>query len=181
MPDLVTKISLSPALPGVESPYCESFTGPSPASEACMNVHISYKLQRTPDIDKEMQHWTGKIQKRLQVFKPELVHLKGSVEQNSPREGATVSLNLRLPSGQMAVQESAPTPSAAIKAAFDDLLNQVRRHKDLLRSSHRWRRRGSNNERTLREAPFEETIAAIPPLTASADDVRSYINANFRR
>ena len=146
-----------------------------------MNLHVSYKLPKTPDIEKEIQHWAGKIQKRLQVFKPELVHLKGSVEQNSPREGATVSLNLRLPSGQMAVQESAPTPSAAIKAAFDDLLNQVRRHKDLLRSSHRWRRRGSNNGRTLREAPFEETIAAIPPLTASADDVRSYINANFRR
>ena len=48
-----------------------------------MNVHISYKVQRTPDIDKEIQHWTGKIQKRLQVFRPELVHLKGSVEQNS--------------------------------------------------------------------------------------------------
>jgi len=146
-----------------------------------MNLHVSYKLPKTPDIEKEIQHWAGKIQKRLQVFKPELVHLKGSVEQNSAREGATVSLNLRLPSGQMAVQESAPTPSAAIKAAFDDLLNQVRRHKDLLRSSHRWRRRGSNNGRALREAPFEETIAAIPPLTASADDVRSYINANFRR
>ena len=76
-----------------------------------MNVHISYKVQRTPDIDKEIQHWTEKIQKRLQVFRPELVHLKGSVEQNSPREGTTVSLNLRLPSGQMAVHESAPLPS----------------------------------------------------------------------
>jgi len=82
-----------------------------------MNVHISYKLQRTPDIDKEMQHWTAKIQKRLQVFRPELIHLKGLLEQNSAREGITVSLNLRLPSGQMAAQESAPTPAAALKAA----------------------------------------------------------------
>src|SRR5712691_9428089 len=103
----------------------ESFTGPSPGSEAAMNVHISYKVQRTPDIDKEMQHWTGKIQKRLQVFRPELVHLKGLVEQNSAREGTTVSLNLRLPSGQMAVQESGPTAAAAVKAAFDDLLGQI--------------------------------------------------------
>src|SRR5437667_10486196 len=109
-----------------------------------MNVHISYKVHKTADIEKEINHHIEKIQKRLQVFKPELVHLKGSVEQNSPREGTIVSLNLRLPSGQMAVQESAPTPSAAIKAAFDDLLNQVRRHKDLLRSYHSWQRRGSN-------------------------------------
>jgi len=146
-----------------------------------MNVHISYKLQRTPDIDKEMQHWTGKIQKRLQVFRPELVHLKGLVEQNSAREGTTVSLNLRLPSGQMAVQESGPTAAAAVKAAFDDLLGQISRHKELLRSSHRWRGRRGAQGRAAAEVPFEQTIASIPPLTATADDVRSYVNANCRR
>jgi len=146
-----------------------------------MNVHISYKLHKTHEIEKEIQHWTGKVAKRLQVFRPELVHLKGSVEENSPREGTIVALNLRLPSGQMAVHESATTAPAAIKAAFDDLLNQVRRHKDLLRSSHRWLRRRSSNGRQMHEVPFEQTIAAVSPLTASADDVRSYVNANFRR
>src|SRR6266705_7023083 len=114
MPELFLISPPYSVLAGVESPYCESFTGPSPGSEAAMNVHISYKVQRTPDIDKEMQHWTGKIQKRLQFFRPELVHLKGSVEQNSPREGTTVSLNLRLPSGQMAVHEITTMPSASI-------------------------------------------------------------------
>src|SRR5438309_12085239 len=112
-----------------------------------MNVHISYRHQKTPDIDKEIQHWTAKIQKRLQVFRPELVHLKGSVEQNTAREGIAVSLNLRLPSGQMAAQESASTPAAAIKAAFDDLIAQVSRHKELLRSSHRWQPRRMNEGR----------------------------------
>jgi RNA polymerase sigma factor (sigma-70 family) len=146
-----------------------------------MNVHISYKLQKTPDIDKEMHHWTGKIEKRLQVFRPELVHLKGLVEQNSAREGTTVSLNLRLPSGQMAVQESASTPTAAVKAAFDDLLGQISRHKELLRSSHRWRRRRAPAGRGPVEVPFEQTIASIPSLTATSEDVRSYVNANFRR
>ena len=146
-----------------------------------MNVHVSYKLRKTPDIDKEIQHWTGKIQKRLQVFRPELVHLKGSVEQNSPREGTTISLNLRLPSGQMAVKESASTPTAAIKAAFDELLGQIGRHKELLRNSHRWRRRRAPEGRPAPEVPFEQTLASIPPLTATADDICSYVNANFRR
>ena len=77
-----------------------------------MNVHISYKVQKTPDIEKEINHQIEKLRKRLQVFRPELVHLKGVVEQNSPREGNIVSLNLRLPSGQMAVQQSASTPAA---------------------------------------------------------------------
>jgi DNA-directed RNA polymerase specialized sigma24 family protein/ribosome-associated translation inhibitor RaiA len=146
-----------------------------------MNVHISYKLQRTPDIDKEMQHWTAKIQKRLQVFRPELIHLKGLVEQNTPREGTTVSLNLRLPSGQMAVHQSAPNPTAALKAAFDDLLGQIGRHKDLLRNSHRWKRRRAADGRPAPEVPFEETIASLPPSAASGEEIRSYVNANLRR
>ena len=106
-----------------------------------MNVHISYRDRKTPDIEKDINHLVEKLRKRLQVFRPELVHLKGVVEQNSPREGTTVSLNLRLPSGQMAVQKSASTASSAVKAAFDDLLQQVSKHKDLLRNSHKWQRR----------------------------------------
>jgi len=146
-----------------------------------MNVHISYKLQRTPDIDKEIQHWTAKVQKRLQVFRPDLVHLKGLLEQNNPREGTTVSLNLRLPSGQMASQESAPNATSAVKAAFDDLLGQIGRHKELLRNSHRWKRRRVPEEQSIQEVPFEQTLASVPLATASTDDIRSYVNANLRR
>ena len=78
-----------------------------------------------------------------------------------------MSLNLRLPSGQMAVQTSAPTASAAVKAAFEDLLQQVNKHKDLLRASHKWQRgRRGNSSRpgaAVREVPFEQTIAAVFP------------------
>ena len=90
-----------------------------------MNVHISYKVQKTPDIEKEINHQTEKLRKRLQVFRPELIHLKGTLEENSARVGTAVSLNLRLPSGQMAVQKSAANATAAIKAAFEDLLQQI--------------------------------------------------------
>ncbi len=125
-----------------------------------MNVHISYKLRRTSDIDHEIQHWMDKVQKRLQVFRPDLVHLKGLVEQKTSRGDTTVSLNLRLPSGQMAAQEASVTANAAVK---------------------RWRRRGAGNSRVVTGVPFEETIAAIPLPTATSDDVRAYINANFAR
>jgi DNA-directed RNA polymerase specialized sigma24 family protein/ribosome-associated translation inhibitor RaiA len=146
-----------------------------------MNVHISYRLHKTPDIEKDINHLVEKLRKRLQVFRPELVHLKGAVEQSSAREGTIVSLNLRLPSGQMAVQQSAQTPVVAVKAAFDDLLQQITRHKDLLRSSHKWRRRRTENARPERQVPFEQTMAAVQPPTVSSDDVRSYVNANLSR
>jgi len=147
-----------------------------------MNVHVSYRLHKSPTVEKDFQHQIEKLQKRLQVFRPELVHLKGVVEEISPREGTSVSLNLRLPSGQMAVQSKASTGEAAVKSAFEDLLQQVTKHKELLRSPHKWRRRGNDaSERHDRQVPFEQTLAAVYPATVSADDVRSYVNVNLSR
>ena len=146
-----------------------------------MNVHFSYKDRKTPDIEKEINHLIEKLRKRLQVFRPELVHLKGLIEQNSPREGITVSLNLRLPSGQMAVQKSAPTAAAAVKAASEDLLLQISKHKDMLRNSHKWQRRRVAGFRGKSQVPFEQTVAAVQVPTASSDDIRSYVNANLAR
>jgi RNA polymerase sigma factor (sigma-70 family) len=147
-----------------------------------MNVHVSFKVHKTPDIEKEISHQIEKVQKRLHVFRPELIHLKAIIEQNSAREGMHVSLNLRLPSGQLAAQEKASSPTAAIKAAFDELIQQIGRHKELLRSSHKWRHwRGGSRESLEPGVPFEQTLAAVPLLTISADDIGSYVNANLSR
>jgi DNA-directed RNA polymerase specialized sigma24 family protein/ribosome-associated translation inhibitor RaiA len=146
-----------------------------------MNVHFSYKIRKSPDIEKDINHLIEKLRKRLQVFRPELVHLKGAVEQNSPREGTTVSLNLRLPSGQMAVQKSASTAASAVKAAFDDLLQQISKHKDLLRNSHKWQRRRVADFRPKSGVAFEDTVAAVRVPTASSDDIRTYVNASLGR
>ena len=147
-----------------------------------MNVHVSYKVQKTPDIEKEVSHQIEKIQKRLQVFRPDLVHLKAVLEQNSPREGTEVSLNLRLPSGQLTAVKKASSPTAAIKIAFDDLMQQINRHKEVLRSSHRWRRwRSGPQESPEPGVPFEKTMASVQAPTISADDIGSYVNANLAR
>jgi RNA polymerase sigma factor (sigma-70 family) len=146
-----------------------------------MNVHFSYKNCKNPDVEREIQHLIDKLRKRLQVFRPELVHLKGLIEQNSPREGVTVSLNLRLPSGQMAVQKSASAAAAAIKAASEDLLQQLGKHKEVLRSSRKWQRHRVAGFRPESQVPFEETVAAVRVPTASSDDIRSYVNANLAR
>lgn len=147
-----------------------------------MNVHISYRLHKTPAVDKEIQHNIEKLQKRLQVFRPELIHLKGMVEETSPREGTCVSFNLRLPSGQMAAQAAASTAEAAVKSAFDELLQQVNKHKALLRSTHKWpRRQHESSARRNASVPFEETLAAVFPPSVSAEDIRSYVNINLSR
>jgi DNA-directed RNA polymerase specialized sigma24 family protein len=69
-----------------------------------------------------------------------------------------------------------------VKNAFEDLLQQVNKHKELLRSSHKWqRRRNGASRRPTATVPFEQTVAAVFPATVSADDVRSYVNANLSR
>jgi RNA polymerase sigma factor (sigma-70 family) len=145
-----------------------------------MNVHISYKLHKTPAIEKEMSTLVAKLGRRLRVFRPGLVHLKGIVEPSSARDGASVSLNLRLPSGQMAAQESAPRAATAIKAAFEELLQQLNKHKGRLRNTKkwpRWRRGGEG----MALVPFEDTLAAVSVPLVSPDDVRAYVDANLMR
>ena len=146
-----------------------------------MNVHISYKVRKTPDVEKEFHHFIQKLQRRLQVFRPELIHLKGSVEENSPREGFVVALNLRLPSGQMAAQESGVAATVAIKGAFEELLQQLNKHKALLRSSQKSRRRKIVSARARPRVAFEKTVAAVQAASVSPEDVRSYVNANLGR
>ena len=157
-----------------------------------MNVHISYKSPKTSEIEREFQHNIQKIGRRLQVFRPELVHLHAILEEMSPREGHTVSLNLRLPSGQMAARGTANSAVAAIKDSFDNLIEEVAKHKDRLRSEHKWiRRRGHHpglaeaqpvgRLRAATQVPFEETFASVQPARANDGDVTQYINAKLAR
>src|SRR5215472_7305623 len=144
-----------------------------------MNVHVSYKAGKTPEVEHEFQHQIQKLRRRLQVFKPGLVHLHAFVEQEN-RHNASSSLNLRLPTGQMAAQHSGENALAAVKAAFADLLSQVTKHKELLRGH--WSR---EPERVAgkRESTFPS--AAPPTKTAPAavtdSALTAWINANLLR
>jgi RNA polymerase sigma factor (sigma-70 family) len=145
-----------------------------------MNVHFSYKTAKTPDVEKELQTQVEKLERRLHAFRPELVHLHGSVEPNSTRASVSVALNLRLPSGQLAVHESAPTAVQAAKAAFADLLAQLNKHKELLRSQHKWRGRRAGRQ-AIPAVPFEKTVAAVTAPSVTDADIRSYVNVSLAR
>ena len=97
-----------------------------------MDVHFSYKISKTADLEKQVKQQLEKLSKYLRVFRPDLVHVKGIVEESSAREGFVVSLNLRLPSGQMAAQEKGPVAATAVKATFDALTEQLKHHKQVL-------------------------------------------------
>lgn len=146
-----------------------------------MNVHISYKISKTADLENLIEHQTAKLEKYLRVFRPELVHLKGIVEEAAAHLGFVVSLNLRIPTGQMAAQENAGTITSAVKAAFDALIEQLKKHKQLLRSHHGWPHRRVLHETRVATVPFEDTFAAVKPETVSPSDVSKYIDVNLPR
>ncbi len=145
-----------------------------------MNVHFSYKIAKTPDLENLLQQQTDKLNRLLQVFRPDLVHLKGSLAEN-PGSGFLVSLNLRLPTGQLAAQKKAGTVAATVKAAFGDLAEQLKKHKQLLRNQHKWPRRGVPLSATVDTVPFEDTIAVVKPQPVSSGDIFGYVDANLPR
>ena len=99
-----------------------------------MNVHISYKHAKAPDVEHEFSQQIKKLERRVQIYRPELVHLHAIVDHNAASRGEMlISLNLRVPSGQLAAQEAAPTAVTGVKRAFEELLKQLTKHKDLLR------------------------------------------------
>ena len=149
-----------------------------------MNVHFSYKASKRTDTEREIKQQTEKLAKRLQVFRPELVHLHGIVAESSTKGGGiTVSLNLRLPSGQMASQSTAPTAVGAVKSSFHDLIHQLNAHKDLLRNRHQWRRQSKEHRRV----PFEQTVASVtnggptPGGTLVSRDIDQYVATELPR
>lgn len=147
-----------------------------------MNLHISYKAAKAPDVEKEFQQQVEKLGRRLSVFRPELVHLKAIVEESNPREGVVVSLNLRLPSGQMAAQKSSHTAVSAVKAAFADVVSQLGKHKEQLRGHKRPpARRRTERDEFRDQVPFEQTFAAVHPAKASDADITGWVNANLDR
>jgi RNA polymerase sigma factor (sigma-70 family) len=156
-----------------------------------MNVHISYKAGKTPEVEREFHNHLQKLQRRLQVFKPDLVSFHAIVDEQNG-QGASTSLNLRLPSGQMAVQKSGENIHAAVKAAFADLVSQVTKHKELLRGQWSWKaRRGSGRQQIVEPAvPFEQTFASVQPDKGTAQpstngeqngEVGAWINTNLKR
>jgi len=145
-----------------------------------MNVHVSYKLAKTPDLEKELNQQVEKLRRRLQAYQPELVHLHAGVTRHAVRERAAVSLNLRLPSGQIACAQIGATAVAAAKLAFDDLLEQLGRHQERLRAGHkRVHRRQAGQPDRLGLVPFEETIAAVKLPRISEEDIRGYVNTKL--
>lgn len=143
-----------------------------------MNVQFTVHVPRTPDLDRMMERLTAKLDRLLAVFQPELVQLHGRLERRTSREGVVCTLNLRLPTGQLAAEDSANTAQAALRIASEELLEQLKKHKQKLRGEQT--RRG----RQRSTAAFTAPLATPEPAPAAyqqqrRQDLARYISTNF--
>ncbi|MGA3127036.1 MAG: sigma-70 family RNA polymerase sigma factor [Candidatus Korobacteraceae bacterium] len=146
-----------------------------------MNVHFTYKLDKSPAAESYLQSQIEKLGPRLHVFNPDMVSLRGLIEA-APKSGFMVALNLHLPAGQMAARASTDSLHGAIRMAFDDLTEQLRKHKEHLRSQYRYPRvRGDERQRVEPQVRFEDTVAVVKPEKISSSDVTGFVNANLER
>lgn len=146
-----------------------------------MNVHFTYKLDKSPKVEQYLQSQIEKLGPRLQVFNPDMISLHGLIEE-APKSGFTVAVNLRLPAGQMVARASAENLHAAIRVAFGDLTEQLGKHKEHLRSQYRYPRvRGEERKRIDPQVAFEDTVAVVKLEKISSVDVTGFVNANLER
>ena len=104
-----------------------------------MQVHFSYQHgSRNPELDKVIDMHVGKLAPLLIRFSPDLVHLHGMVDFSATKKGQLCSLNLWLPTARLHATEQGHDLLAAVRAAFNHLREQVKKHNQVLRREGEW-------------------------------------------
>lgn len=148
-----------------------------------MQVQFTVQVPKSSDLEAQLAKLQEKVGRLLAMFQPDLVQLHGRLTRHTSREGALCSLNLRLPTGQLASEGGGATAQIALRQAQDELLEQIKKHKQRL---HREQLRAGH--RTVRTMPPADALRPAPASAASpgaeqADraDLSRYIAANVEQ
>jgi DNA-directed RNA polymerase specialized sigma24 family protein/ribosome-associated translation inhibitor RaiA len=145
-----------------------------------MHVHFTFKVPKSADLEKLIDRSVKKLNHLLVVFQPELVQLHGRFDRHTAREGTVCSLNLRLPTGQLAAEEAADTAQTALRSALSDLVDQVKRHKAKLREDQN-RPRKVRESGMIAEAPAGSSEHGEPAVRQRREDLSRYVSAQVDR
>src|SRR5258706_6652382 len=118
-----------------------------------MQVHFSYPHGApNRDMEKVIAVQLRKLTQLLGRFSPDLIHLHGVAEHGSPKQGPLCSLQLWLPTARLHAKERARDLPAAVRASFDRIVQQVKKHKEVLRREGDWKRKRYRVRREAKEA-----------------------------
>ena len=107
-----------------------------------MKLSISYKNGEPQKLaEKELEHYTNKLNRLLKAYEPDLVQLHGVFTKNPRRAELSFSLNLSLPTGTLHATGTGENARASCKQAFTELQAQVKKHQSRLRKDYEWKRK----------------------------------------
>lgn len=107
-----------------------------------MKLSISYKhVEPHKPAEKEIEKYTGKLNRLLKSYDPDLAQLHGVFSKNPHREEFSFSLNLSLPTGTLHATGTGENVRASCKQAFAELEAQVKKHQARLRKDYEWKRK----------------------------------------
>lgn len=117
-----------------------------------MQLHLTAKrLDITPEVDEVLTRHLNRLRPRLRHFAPDLVHLDLALRRHPRKQEYSGSIRLSV-AGRLLPSRlnRADTLDGLINAAFDDLEEQLSRHKARLRRDHAHeRRRASLPQETI--------------------------------
>jgi ribosomal subunit interface protein len=120
------------------------------------NIHPHQQLQR------KLRDKIGKLERHLQHFPPDAVHLQVALDRNPKKNLFTAALTLRVPSNVLRSAKSASDPVPALDQAVKALLRELGAFKADLRRESAWKRRARRQE--LHEAkPLRFTAHPLLP------------------
>jgi ribosome-associated translation inhibitor RaiA len=107
-----------------------------------MKTSFSYKQPELREhTEEELGMCLQRLEKLLSNYEPDLVQLHGSFGRIPHRESYALSLNLSLPTGTLHATGEADDVRSSVRAAFGEILAQLKKHKGRLRKDYEWKRK----------------------------------------
>src|ERR1700691_1834352 len=104
-------------------------------------THSHMEIEFRELVEKEFDRHVAKLNRLLERYAPDLVHLHSSLEKTPRRPEYSLSLNLTLPTGTLHATRCGADARAGAKAAFAELEGQVTKHQEKLRKDYLWKRK----------------------------------------
>ncbi|MGB6877444.1 MAG: HPF/RaiA family ribosome-associated protein [Candidatus Acidiferrales bacterium] len=107
-----------------------------------MKTSFSYKqVELQKQMEKEVNINAKRLEKFLKRFAPDLVQLHGAFERIPHKNSFALSLNLSLPTGTLHATGEADDAAGSVRAAFAEVLTQLKKHMSKLRKDYEWKRK----------------------------------------
>ena len=107
-----------------------------------MIYNVLYKnLEPMPQVEEHLEKKIQKVQDLLPTFDDDAVKLDVALEKHARREEYYASLTLAIPRKTLRATEKGFDVFNAMNAAFDELLREVKKFKDMLKREHTYKAR----------------------------------------